>query len=441
MAEKKSKSLWDAKIIRRALVDAMVKLDPRTMMKNPVMFVVEVGSVVTTALLFREKQSFAFNLQITLWLWFTVLFANFAEAMAEGRGKAQADTLRKARSETVAKRLLANGTIETGPSAKLRSGDVVIVAASELVPGDGEIIEGVASVDESAITGESAPVIREAGGDRSAVTGGTRVLSDLIKIRITSNPGETFLDRMIALVEGAERQKTPNEIALNIPLAGLTIIFLLAVVTLQPFAIYSGSPQTVFVLVSLLVCLIPTTIGGLLSAIGIAGMDRLVQHNVLAMSGRAVEAAGDVNTLLLDKTGTITFGNRQATEFLPAAGVSEADMADAAQLSSLADETPEGRSIVVLAKEKYKLRGRDFATHEAEFIPFTAQTRMSGVNLDGRHIRKGAADSIAQYLEQNHSSMPQEVRAAVEKIASSGGTPLVVSENRRAMGVIHLKDG
>src|ERR1700726_28106 len=440
MAEKKSKSLWDAKIIRRALVDAMLKLNPRSMMKNPVMFVVEVGSVVTSALLFRGKQSFGFNLQITLWLWFTVLFANFAEAMAEGRGKAQADTLRKARSETEARRLLPSGSTETVPSAKLRSGDVVVVTASELVPGDGEVIDGVASVDESVITGESAPVIREAGGDRSAVTGGTRVLSDHIKVKITSNPGETFLDRMIKLVEGAERQKTPNEIALNILLAGLTIIFLLAVVTLQPFAIYSGSPQTVFVLVSLLVCLIPTTIGGLLSAIGIAGMDRLVQHNVLAMSGRAVEAAGDVNTLLLDKTGTITFGNRQATEFLPAPGVTEADMADAAQLSSLADETPEGRSIVVLAKEKYKLRGREFATHEAEFIPFTAQTRMSGVNLDGRQIRKGAANSIAQYLEQNHSAMPQEVRAEGDRIASSGGTPLVVSENRRAMGVIHLKD-
>jgi len=440
MAEKKSKSLWDAKIIRRALVDAMVKLDPRTMMKNPVMFVVEVGSVVTTALLFREKQSFAFNLQITLWLWFTVLFANFAEAMAEGRGKAQADTLRKARSETVAKRLLPNGTVETVPSAKLRSGDVVMVAASELVPGDGEVIEGVASVDESAITGESAPVIREAGGDRSAVTGGTRVLSDVIKVRITSNPGETFLDRMIALVEGAERQKTPNEIALNILLAGLTIIFLLAVVTLQPFAIYSGSPQTVFVLVSLLVCLIPTTIGGLLSAIGIAGMDRLVQHNVLAMSGRAVEAAGDVNTLLLDKTGTITLGNRQAAEFIPAAGITAAEMADAAQLSSLADETPEGRSIVVLAKEQYSLRGRELASHEAVFVPFTAQTRMSGVNLDGREIRKGSVDAIIKYLNQFGTSLPREIQASVEQIARSGGTPLVVAENQRALGVIYLKD-
>jgi K+-transporting ATPase ATPase B chain len=440
MAEKKSKSLWDAKIIRRALVDAVVKLDPRTMMKNPVMFVVEVGSVVTTVLLFHERQSFGFNLQITLWLWFTVLFANFAEAMAEGRGKAQADTLRKARSETVAKRLLPNGTVETVPSAKLRSGDVVMVAASELVPGDGEVIEGVASVDESAITGESAPVIREAGGDRSAVTGGTRVLSDVIKVRITSNPGETFLDRMIALVEGAERQKTPNEIALNILLAGLTIIFLLAVVTLQPFAIYSGSLQTVFVLVSLLVCLIPTTIGGLLSAIGIAGMDRLVQHNVLAMSGRAVEAAGDVNTLLLDKTGTITLGNRQAAEFIPAAGITAAEMADAAQLSSLADETPEGRSIVVLAKEQYSLRGRELASHEAVFVPFTAQTRMSGVNLDGREIRKGSVDAIIKYLNQFDTSLPREIQASVEQIARSGGTPLVVAENQRALGVIYLKD-
>jgi K+-transporting ATPase ATPase B chain len=440
MAEKKSKSLWDAKIIRRALGDALVKLDPRTMMKNPVMFVVEVGAVVTTILLFRGKQSFAFNLQITLWLWFTVLFANFAEAMAEGRGKAQADTLRKARSETEARRLLANGEIETVPSANLRSGDVVMVAANELVPGDGEIIEGVASVDESAITGESAPVIREAGGDRSAVTGGTRVLSDVIKVRITSNPGETFLDRMIALVEGAERQKTPNEIALNILLAGLTIIFLLAVVTLQPFAIYSGSPQTVFVLVSLLVCLIPTTIGGLLSAIGIAGMDRLVQHNVLAMSGRAVEAAGDVNTLLLDKTGTITLGNRQAAEFIPAPGITAAEMADAAQLSSLADETPEGRSIVVLAKEKYSLRGRELASHEAVFVPFTAQTRMSGVNLDGREIRKGAVDAITKYLHQFGTSLPREIQASVEQIARSGGTPLLVAENQRALGVIYLKD-
>jgi potassium-transporting ATPase ATP-binding subunit len=442
MARKQSqaRSLWDPKIVRRALLDCLLKLSPRTMMRNPVMFVVEVGSVVTTALLFRSHTSFWFNLQITLWLWFTVLFANFAEAMAEGRGKAQADALRKTKSETMACRLLEDGTTESCPGAKLRSGDIVLVVAGEFIPGDGEIIEGVASVDESAITGESAPVIRESGGDRSAVTGGTRVLSDQIKVRITSNPGETFLDRMIALVEGAERQKTPNEIALNILLAGLTIIFLLAVVTLQPFAIYSGSPQTVFVLVSLLVCLIPTTIGGLLSAIGIAGMDRLVQHNVLAMSGRAVEAAGDVNTLLLDKTGTITLGNRQAAEFVSAPGITEAQMADAAQLSSLADETPEGRSIVVLAKERYQLRGRELASQEAEFIPFTAQTRMSGVNLDGREIRKGAVDAITKYLIQNGTSLPKEIQSAVESIARSGGTPLVVAENRRALGVIHLKD-
>ena len=436
----KSKSLWDAKIIKRALLDSVLKLNPRSMMKNPVMFVVEVGSVVTSVLLLRGKNNFGFNLQITLWLWFTVLFANFAEAMAEGRGKAQADTLRKAKSETLANRLLPDGATESVASAKLRCGDVVLVAAGDFIPGDGEVIEGVASVDESAITGESAPVIREAGGDRSAVTGGTRVLSDVIKVRITSNPGETFLDRMIALVEVAERQKTPNEIALNILLAGLTIIFLLAVVTLQPFAIYSGSPQTVFVLVSLLVCLIPTTIGGLLSAIGIAGMDRLVQHNVLAMSGRAVEAAGDVNTLLLDKTGTITLGNRQAAEFIPSPGIVETDLADAAQLSSLADETPEGRSIVVLAKERYGLRGRELGTHEAAFVPFTAQTRMSGVNLDGREIRKGAVDAVTKYLTQNGTVLPKEVVATVEQIARSGGTPLVVAENCRALGVIYLKD-
>jgi potassium-transporting ATPase ATP-binding subunit len=371
-----------------------------------------------------------------------VLFANFAEAMAEGRGKAQAETLRRARSETIANHLTGgDGHIERIPSSKLRAGDLVLVSAGEFVPSDGEILEGVASVDESAITGESAPVIREAGGDRSAVTGGTRVLSDKIKVKITSNPGETFLDRMIALVEGAERQKTPNEIALNILLAGLTIIFLLAVVSLQPFAIYSGSPQTVFVLVSLLVCLIPTTIGGLLSAIGIAGMDRLVQHNVLAMSGRAVEAAGDVNTLLLDKTGTITLGNRQASRFIPAPGVTERELADAAQLSSLADETPEGRSIVVLAKEKYGLRGRELASHEARFVPFTAQTRMSGVNLNGFEIRKGATDAIAAYVAQNGRRMPSEVNAAVEEIARSGGTPLVVAEKSRGpLGVIELKD-
>jgi K+-transporting ATPase ATPase B chain len=443
-AQGKSKSLWDVKIVRQALIDSVRKLNPRAMMRNPVMFVVEVGSVITTVLLFKDiaryNPGFGFDLQITLWLWFTVLFANFAEAMAEGRGKAQAETLRRAKSETLANRLLPDGRMETVSGAKLRAGDVVVVSAGETIPGDGDIIEGVASVDESAITGESAPVIRESGGDRSAVTGGTRVLSDHIKVKITSNPGETFLDRMIALVEGAERQKTPNEIALNILLAGLTVIFLLAVVTLQPFAIYSGSPQTIFVLVSLLVCLIPTTIGGLLSAIGIAGMDRLVQHNVLAMSGRAVEAAGDVDTLLLDKTGTITLGNRQATEFVAAPGVSNDQLADAAQLSSLPDETPEGRSIVVLAKEQYGLRGRDLAEHQPQFVPFSALTRMSGVDLDGRMIRKGAADAIEKFLQQNGGILPKEVRATVENIARSGGTPLVVAENSRALGVIHLKD-
>ena len=436
----KSAAIWDMKIVRGAILDSVVKLDPRHMMGNPVMFVVEVGSVITTLLLIRRGADFGFNLQITLWLWFTVLFANFAEAMAEGRGKAQADTLRKARSETVANRLLQGEQIERVPSSALRAGDLVLASAGEFIPSDGEIVDGVASVDESAITGESAPVIRESGGDRSAVTGGTRVLSDWIKVRITSNPGETFLDRMIALVEGAERRKTPNEIALNILLAGLTIIFLLAVVTLQPFAVYSGSPQTVFVLVSLLVCLIPTTIGGLLSAIGIAGMDRLVQHNVLAMSGRAVEAAGDVDVLLLDKTGTITLGNRQATAFIPAPGVDEATLADAAQLSSLADETPEGRSIVVLAKEKYNLRGRDIAALDAEFVTFSALTRMSGVNFDGRHIRKGATDAIAKYLEAQGAGLPKEVRETVDAISRSGGTPLVVAENNRALGVIQLKD-
>jgi K+-transporting ATPase ATPase B chain len=438
---KSKRAVWEWGIVRRAVWDSILKLNPRAMMCNPVMFVVEVGSVATTLLLLRApRELFRFNLQITLWLWFTVLFSNFAEAMAEGRGKAQADALRKTRSETMAQRLLPDGSTESVPSPRLRADDLVLVSAGEFIPGDGEIVEGVASVDESAITGESAPVIREAGGDRSAVTGGTRVLSDWIKVRITSNPGETFLDRMIALVEGAQRQRTPNEIALNILLAGLTIIFLLAVVTLEPFAMYSGSPQTVFVLVSLLVCLIPTTIGGLLSAIGIAGMDRLIQHNVLAMSGRAVEAAGDVNTLLLDKTGTITLGNRQAAEFLPAPGVSESELADAAQLSSLADETPEGRSIVVLAKEKYGLRGRELASHEAAFVPFSAQTRMSGVNLDGREIRKGAADAIARYLEREGGAVPQELHQKIKAIARSGGTPLVVAEKRRALGVIHLKD-
>jgi K+-transporting ATPase ATPase B chain len=439
----KRRSLFDRKIVRRAAVEALVKLDPRVMMRNPVMFVVEVGSVLTSLLLITNAVQHhgitRFNVQITLWLWFTVLFANFAEAMAEGRGKAQADALRQAKSETMACRIV-DGEVQEISSAQLRAGDVVRVVAGQMIPGDGDVIEGVASVDESAITGESAPVIREAGGDRSAVTGGTRVLSDVLKIRITSNPGETFLDRMIALVEGAERQKTPNEIALNILLAGLTIIFLLAVVTLQPFAIYSGAPQTIFVLISLLVCLIPTTIGGLLSAIGISGMDRLVQHNVLATSGRAVEAAGDVNTLLLDKTGTITIGNRQASEFIPAPGVSEESLADAAQLSSLADETPEGRSIVVLAKEKYNIRGRELAQVNAEFIAFSATTRMSGIEVDGRSIRKGSVDAIAAFLNEHGSALPADVRTAVEAVANSGGTPLVVAENGKALGVVHLKD-
>ena len=438
----RKKAVWEWKIVRRAIWDAFLKLNPRKMMGNPVMFVVEVGSVVTTVLLFKGGAAFKFNMQIALWLWFTVVFANFAEAMAEGRGKAQADTLRKARSETIANRIVGtNGGTEQVPSSKLRAGDLVFCSANEFIPSDGEIIDGVSSVEESAITGASARVIRDAGGDGSAVTGGTRVLSDRIKVKVTSNPGETFLDRMIALVEGAERQKTPNEIALNILLAGLTIIFLLAVATLQPFAIYSGSPQTVFVLVSLLVCLIPTTIGGLLSAIGIAGMDRLVQHNVLAMSGRAVEASGDVNTLLLDKTGTITLGNRQASRFIPAPGVTQQELADAAQLSSLADETPEGRSIVVLAKEKYGLRGRELGSHEVKFVPFSAQTRMSGVDLNGFEVRKGATDAIANYVTQSGHALPEEVRKIVEEISRSGGTPLVVAEKSRgALGVIELKD-
>ncbi|PWT90535.1 MAG: K(+)-transporting ATPase subunit B [Proteobacteria bacterium] len=439
-----SRSFADTRILARAVRDSFAKLKPRLMMKNPVMFVVEVGAAITTLELLREflhrTPDFAFSLQITLWLWFTVLFANFAEAMAEGRGKAQAETLRKARSETRAHRVKPNGEMEEVLGSKLRCGDVVIVSAGEMIPGDGEVIEGIASVDESAITGESAPVIRESGGDRSAVTGGTRVLSDHIKVRITSNPGETFIDRMIKLVEGAERQKTPNEIALNILLAGLTILFLLAVVTLQPFAIYSGAPQNVFVLVSLLVCLIPTTIGGLLSAIGIAGMDRLVRRNVLAMSGRAVEAAGDVDILLLDKTGTITLGNRGATAFVAVPGVTEKDLASCAQLASLADETPEGRSIVVLAKEKYGLRGRDLAQHDTTFVPFTAQTRMSGVNLDGIEVRKGAKDAIAKYIAERGQSVPAEMEHAVSEISKGGGTPLLVCENRRVMGVIALTD-
>src|SRR5499433_3269243 len=439
VAQIRKKSLADTAILSRVIVDSFRKLDPRIMVKNPVMFVVEVGALLTTIQLFwnaaHHSGHFGFELQITLWLWFTVLFANFAEAMAEGRGKAQADTLRKARAETQAHRLHTDGSTETVPSSKLRAGDIVVVTAGQFIPGDGEVIEGVASVDESAITGESAPVIRESGGDRSAVTGGTRVLSDEVKVRITSNPGETFLDRMIKLVEGASRQKTPNEIALNILLAGLTIIFLLAVVTLQPFAVYSGAPQNIFVLVSLLVCLIPTTIGGLLSAIGIAGMDRLIQRNVIAMSGRAVEASGDVDVLLLDKTGTITLGNRAATAFVPAPGIAEKDLANAAQLASLADETPEGRSIVVLAKEKYGIRGRELAQHGANFVPFTAQTRMSGVNLDGLEIRKGAKDAIGRYCVEHGQSVPGEIEHAVSEIASGGGTPLLVCQNCKVMGV------
>ena len=441
----KSKSFIDPKLLGTAIFDSFRKLDPRVLWKNPVMFVVEVGALLTSIdwvlEIVHRTGGIGFGLQITLWLWFTVLFANFAEAMAEGRGKAQAETLRKAKAETPARRLKRDGcTMEIVASTELRSGDIVLVAAGEFIPGDGEVVEGVASVDESAITGESAPVIRESGGDRSAVTGGTRVLSDEIKVKITSNPGETFLDRMIQLVEGASRQKTPNEIALNILLAGLTIIFLLAVVTLQPYASYSGAPQNLFVLVSLLVCLIPTTIGGLLSAIGIAGMDRLIQRNVLAMSGRAVEAAGDVDVLLLDKTGTITLGNRQATRLYAAAGVSEEDLANAAQLASLADETPEGRSIVVLAKQKYGLRGRELSPHNPTFIPFTAQTRMSGVDLDGQEIRKGAADAIAKYVAIHGQRVSKEIEEAVQAISSAGGTPLLVASNRKVLGAIQLED-
>jgi K+-transporting ATPase ATPase B chain len=435
-------SIWDPGIINQAVVDSFVKLDPRVQIKNPVMFIVEVGSVLTTMVFVQELfagGSPLFTGQVAFWLWFTVLFANFAEAMAEGRGKAQAATLRKTKAETMAVRM--RGTLrETVPASALRAGDVVRVEAGQMIPADGEIIEGVASVDESAITGESAPVIRESGGDRSAVTGGTRVLSDWIVVRVTSNPGETFLDRMIALVEGAERQKTPNEIALNILLAVLTLVFLLVVVTLQPFASYAGTTISIPVLIALLVCLIPTTIGALISAIGIAGMDRLIQHNVLAMSGRSVEAAGDVDTLLLDKTGTITLGNRQATEFQPAPGVDAATLADAAQLASLADETPEGRSIVVLAKEKYGIRGRELAEHEASFVRFSATTQMSGINLNGRVIRKGSAEAIERLVRDQGGKIPPEVRQQVERIAREGGTPLVVAENARALGVIHLKD-
>jgi K+-transporting ATPase ATPase B chain len=443
----RQRSLFDRAIVGPALVDSFRKLHPRTQARNPVMVVVLVGSVLTTILFFRDLGDSTvaenvFSGLVALFLWFTVLFANFAEAMAEGRGKAQADTLRRARAETIANRRLADGTLEPVPSSRLDVGDVVVVNAGEMIPSDGEIIAGIASVDESAITGESAPVIRESGGDRSAVTGGTRVLSDQIVVEITARPGETFLDRMISLVEGAERQKTPNEIALNILLAGLTIIFLLAVVTLQPFAIYSEAEQQVVVLVALLVCLIPTTIGALLSAIGIAGMDRLVQHNVLAMSGRAVEAAGDCSTLLLDKTGTITLGNRQAAEFLPLPGVSEDRLAAAAQLASLADETPEGRSIVVLAKERFNVRERDVG--HATLVPFTAQTRMSGVDIDGQSVRKGAADSVRRWVTELGGTVPGELTPLVEGVATAGGTPLAVAESNadgvEVLGVVHLKD-
>jgi K+-transporting ATPase ATPase B chain len=435
-------SIWDPRIVRPAIVDSFRKLDPRIQVKNPVMFIVEVGSLITTVIWLRELLTRSgdplFTGQVAFWLWFTVLFANFAEAMAEGRGKAQAASLRRTRAETMAVRIRDGGK-ETVPASELRKGDVVRVEASQIIPGDGEVIEGVASVDESAITGESAPVIRESGGDRSAVTGGTRVLSDWLLVRITSNPGSTFLDRMIALVEGAVRQKTPNEIALNILLAVLTLVFLLVVVTLQPFASYAGTSVPVPVLISLLVCLIPTTIGALISAIGIAGMDRLVQHNVLAMSGRAVEAAGDVDTLLLDKTGTITLGNRQAVAFVPAPGISEQALADAAQLSSLADETPEGRSIVVLAKQ-FGIRGRELAQHQAQLVPFSAQTRMSGIKLDGRDIRKGAVDAIKQWVEQRGGALPADLVGKADAIARTGGTPLAVAENGRALGVVELKD-
>jgi K+-transporting ATPase ATPase B chain len=440
-----ARPLFDPQILTRALKDCLIKLNPVTLAKNPVIFVVEVGALVTTIFLVRDlitgAANLGFTIQIAIWLWFTVVFANFAEAMAEARGKAQADTLRKTKSDSIARRYINGGNkLEEVPASKLRAGDIVLCEAGNIIPGDGEVIEGIATIDESVITGESAPVIRESGGDRSAVTGGTRVLSDQVRVKITSNPGETFLDRMIALVEGAERQKTPNEIALNILIAGLTLIFLLAVVSLQPFAGYAGANISVPVLVALLVCLIPTTIGGLLSAIGIAGMDRVMQHNVLAMSGRAVEASGDVNTLLLDKTGTITMGNRQAVEFITAAGVSEADLADAAQLSSLADETPEGRSIVVLAKEKYNLRGREVAEMDAHFIPFSAYTRMSGVDLGARQLRKGATEAVIKFAEELGGQLPDKFREAAEKVSRSGGTPLAVADGPRLLGIIHLKD-
>ena len=447
---RRPKRVLGAHLAGRAVSDSFRKLNPITLWKNPVIFVVEVGALLTSLLTvdqgLRGLAGAAFSLQITIWLWFTVLFANFAEAMAEARGKAQADSLRRTRTDVLAKLVRPGGRMEEIPASRLRTGDIVVCEAGDMIPGDGDVIEGIATVDESVITGESAPVIRESGGDRSAVTGGTRVLSDWIRVRITANPGETFLDRMIALVEGAERQKTPNEIALNILIAGLTLIFLLVCASLLPFSAYAiasahgGTAPGLAVLVSLLVCLIPTTIGGLLSAIGIAGMDRLLQHNVLAMSGRAVEAAGDVNTLLLDKTGTITLGNRQAVEFVAVNGVSARELADAAQLSSLADETPEGRSIVVLAKEKYNLRGREVSDANARFIPFSAYTRMSGVDLDGRRLRKGATDAITAFVAENGGGVPAEFMETSDRISRGGGTPMAVADGARPLGVVYLKD-
>ena len=437
---------FDKDILAMAVIDSFRKLDPRVQRRNPVMFIVYIGAILTTYFTIRDAfvqdaqfAQLAFTAQIAIWLWFTVLFANFAEAVAEGRGKAQANALRGTRSKTKAK-IFKGSELKTIDAADLRKGDLVLVEAGDFIPGDGEIVEGMASVDESAVTGESAPVIRESGGDKSSVTGGTRVLSDWIKVRITANPGETFLDRMISLVEGAKRKKTPNEIALTILLLGLTIIFLFAVATIAPYAAYSGMRISATVLVALLVCLIPTTIGGLLSAIGIAGMDRLLKRNVLAMSGRAVEAAGDVDALLLDKTGTITLGNRMATDFIPAPELSAEQLADAAQLSSLADETPEGRSIVVLAKEKYKLRERNLEALGAIFVPFTAQTRMSGVDLIDREIRKGSLDAIKKYVKEHGGTFPEHIARVCENIAKTGGTPLVVAERKNVLGVIQLKD-
>ncbi|MDY8110140.1 potassium-transporting ATPase subunit KdpB [Fulvimarina sp. 2208YS6-2-32] len=455
MSQSKSASILDTRILVPALGGAFRKLDPRTLSKNPVMFVVGVVSVLTTVLFLRDlavgADDLGFSFQIILWLWFTILFANFAEAVAEGRGRAQADSLRRSRTETQAKRLTGpdGRQVKLVPGTSLKTGDIVLVEAGDIIPSDGEIVEGIASVNEAAITGESAPVIRESGGDRSAVTGGTQVLSDWIKVRITAEAGSTFIDRMIALVEGAERQKTPNEIALNVLLAGLTLIFVLATATIPAFAAYAGGSIPVVVLVALFVTLIPTTIGALLSAIGIAGMDRLVRFNVLAMSGRAVEAAGDVDTLLLDKTGTITLGNRQATEFRPVEGVSEQELADAAQLASLADETPEGRSIVVLAKEKYGIRGRDMQSLNATFVPFTAQSRMSGVDFDGSSIRKGAVDAVLRQVEQASAAngvtrastaRASELEVIAADIATTGGTPLAVVKDGRLLGVVQLKD-